>query len=147
MGPPPWPDVALAAAVLVVRRDRRRRLLLRLVQDVAAGVQSLGELDVARDFRRRGFPEPERQVLRTRPTGRQYLDVALPTYRLAFEIDGTGHDAPLQRLDDLVRDIDVQADGDTVVRIPLAAYWLDRERVLDAIERLLRSRGWGATAA
>lgn len=49
-------DVAsVAAAVDTVRRHPRRHLLRALVADMAGGVQSLGELDVAGDFRRRGF--------------------------------------------------------------------------------------------
>lgn len=134
----------LVDAAAVVRRDRRRRLLLQLITDAAGGIESLGELDIARDFARRGFPAPERQQLRRRPGGRRYLDVALPAYRLVLEIDGAGHDQPAQRLDDVLRDLGVSSEGDTVIRIPLVAYRLDRERILDALAELLRSRGWRA---
>lgn len=135
----------LREALAEVRRDKRRAMLRRLVLEVAGGVQSLGELDIAGDFRRRGLPEPERQVVRKRASGTQYLDCALDEFQVAFEIDGVGHDAPEQRLSDLVRDITCAAEGRLVVRISLVAYALDREAVLDAIEELLVSRGWTRT--
>ncbi|MCW2775506.1 MAG: hypothetical protein JWN91_3832 [Nocardioides sp.] len=50
--------------LLRIRRDRRRALLHAVVNDLLDGAKSLGELDVGRELRRRGLPEPERQVLR-----------------------------------------------------------------------------------
>ena len=64
-----------------------------------------------------------------------------------LEIDGAGHDAPGQRLADLLRDLSVIADGETTIRLPLAIYHLDRERVLDHLERVLMSRGWQRPAS
>lgn len=136
----------LAEAAGVVRRDRRRRLLRQIIADAAGGSESLGELDVSGDFARRGFPAPERQQVRQRPDGRRYLDIVLAAYGLVIEVDGAGHGLPVQQLDDVLRDIRVSSDGDTVIRIPLVAYRLDRERVLDALAELLRSRGWCAAA-
>ncbi len=132
----------LQVAIDAVRRSPRRTLLRELLLDLTDGIRSLNELDVAADFRRRGFPEPSRQQVRQRPGGRYYLDAALPAYRLVFEVDGVQHGEVGQQVDDVVRDIDVSADGDTVVRLPITSYRIDRERILDAIERLLRSRGW-----
>jgi hypothetical protein len=130
-----------------VHRDARRSLLRSLVGEAASGVTALSELDVARDFRAYGLPEPERQVLRQREDGRDYLDCRLPEWAVVIELDGAGHDDPDQRLDDLVRDIRLAADGDQVIRIPMAAYRLDRQRVLKAIADLLRSKGWRPSAA
>jgi very-short-patch-repair endonuclease len=143
------PAATVLAAVERLPRSRRRSALLPLGQELVAGVQSLGELDVAEDFRRRGLPEPDRQVVRRRPSGTQYLDCELSSYGLVFEIDGLGHDEPLQRLSDLLRDLTETAGGKTVVRIPLELYGIDRERILDHIEQLLVARGWvrPATAA
>jgi very-short-patch-repair endonuclease len=137
----------LADVVATVRRHARRRLLQALVVDLAGGVESLGELDVAQDFRRRGLTEPERQVLRRRPSGTVYLDCDLPAYGITLEIDGSGHEAPQQRLSDLLRDISSATEGRTVIRLSLAAYRLDRNAVLDRLEALLVSRGWSRPAA
>lgn len=137
----------LAAAVAAVRRSPRRALLTTLLTDLTGGVESLNELDVAADFRRRGFPEPARQTVRRRPNGSYYLDASLPEYRVVFEVDGIGHEALEQQARDVVRDIDVSAEGDTVVRLPVTAYRIHREHILDAIERLLRSRGWTPAAS
>lgn len=137
----------VAAGVAAVRRHSRRGLLHRLLLDLAGGVQSLGELDLAADFRRRGLPEPDRQQIRRRPSGTEYLDCRLTPYALVLEIDGVGHEAPEQKLADLLRDISTAADGDTTIRIPLLLYRLDAERVLDRLEALLRARGWQQRAA
>lgn len=139
--------VDVADAVALVRRHRRRALLRRVVAELAAGVRALSELDVAEDLRRRGLPEPARQVVRRRPSGVEYLDCDLPAYGVTLEIDGAGHEEPWQRLSDLVRDIGLAADGRTVIRLPMATYALDRERVLDALEGLLTVRGWRGAAA
>jgi hypothetical protein len=136
----------VAEALAVVRRHPRRRMLLSLVADMSGGVQSLGELDVAHDFRRRGFPEPDRQTIRRRPSGTEYLDCRLAAYRLVLEIDGAGHDEAEHELSDLLRDISVAADGDTCIRIPLVLYRMAREQVLDRLEQLLIARGWRPAA-
>jgi very-short-patch-repair endonuclease len=129
-------------AVERLPRSRRRSMLLRLIVDVAGGVQSLGELDVASDLRRRGLPEPERQVLRRRPSGSEYLDCDFPTYAVVLEIDGAGHAAPSQRLADLLRDLTEIAGGRAVIRLPLEIYRLDQEAVLDRLEDVFGARGW-----
>lgn len=67
----------LHEAVTRIRRHARRRLLTRVTLDVVGGVRSLGELDVAGAMRSRGLPEPERQALRRRPSGAQYLGLRL----------------------------------------------------------------------
>jgi len=134
------------AAAQAVRRHRRRKLLRTIVDDLAGGVRSLGELDVARDFRRRGLPEPSRQNMRRRPSGTEYLDVVFEEYDLTLEIDGAGHEELFQRLADLLRDIASATTRLTVVRIPLLVYHLDNEAVLDAVADLLASRGWRAAS-
>lgn len=139
--------VDLHDAALAVRRHRRRRLLTTVIGELAGGVRSLNELDVAVALRSRGLPEPSRQRLRSRPSGRQYLDADFPEYEITLEIDGPQHDEPEARLDDLIRDVGLATEGRTVVRIPMVAWRLGEARVLDALEGLFRARGWRQPAA
>lgn len=137
----------LAEAVSAVRRHPRRRLLQRMVQEAAGGVQSLGELDVGRALRERGFPEPDRQVVRRRPSGTEYLDVRFRRYGLTLEIDGIGHEELEQQVSDVLRDWRLVSEGDVVLRLPLVVFRLAREQVLDRLEQVLVSRGWHRSAA
>lgn len=137
----------LAEAVERVRRHPRRRLLRRAVADVVVGVRSVGELDVARAMRARGLPEPERQVVRRRPSGTEYLDVRFERYRLTLEIDGQQHQELDQRVSDVLRDFMLVADGDAVLRLPLLVWRAAQEQVLDRLEQVLLSRGWQRPAA
>ena len=138
---------ALSDALTAVRRHPRRRLVAAVVLDLTAGARSLGELDVARAMRRRGLPEPVRQAVRRRPSGTEYLDADFPDHDVSVEIDGVQHELPDRRLADLVRDVVLATEGWTVVRIPLVAWRLDEEAVLDALEGLFRARGWRRPAA
>jgi very-short-patch-repair endonuclease len=137
----------LAEALERVRRHRFRRALWLAVSDIADGARSIGELDVGRGLARRGLPAPSRQVRRTRADGTVYLDLAWEEYALSMEVDGAQHDLPWMRLSDTVRDLRTLADGVEVMRIPLLAWRLDEERVLDAVEAVFRARGWLPTAA
>lgn len=134
-------------AVMAVKRHRRRRMLLTLTEALAGGVRSLNELDVAVAMRERGLPEPARQALRRRPSGRQYLDADFPDHDVTLEIDGPQHDEPAARLQDLLRDLGLATEGRTVIRIPMVAWTLDRSRVLGALEDLFAARGWRRPAA
>lgn len=138
---------AFALAVDAVRRHPRRRLLRALAGDLVDGVRSMGELDVARALRRRGLPAPDRQVVRRRPTGTAYLDCRFAVYALTLEIDGLQHEEPEQRLADVLRDLASLAEGDRVVRLPLVAWRLSPEQVLDALEEVFAARGWRAPRA
>lgn len=137
----------IAEALQEVRRDRRRGLITRVLVELAGGAGSLGELDVVAGLRRRGLPEPTRQAVRKRPSGREYLDCEFRGYRLVLEIDGADHDKAAQRLSDVLRDVRLAAEGQTVIRIPLIAWRLDEEAVLDGLEQLFTARGWAAPAA
>lgn len=134
-------------AAAAVRRHPRRRLLRTVVLELTDGVRSLGELDVAVAMRRRGLPEPERQSVRRRSSGRQFLDADFPAYDVTVEVDGWQHDEPEHRLGDLLRDVTLMTEGRTVVRLPLVAWRLDEAAVLDALEHLFVSRGWRRPAA
>jgi very-short-patch-repair endonuclease len=137
----------LAEALERVRRHRFRKALWLAVADIVDGARSIGELDIGRALERRGLPKPSRQVRRRRDDGSVYLDLAWDDYGLTMEIDGVQHDLPWMRLADTVRDLGSLAEGADVMRIPLLAWRLDEERVLDAIESVFRSRGWLPAAA
>ena len=140
------PPAAVRTAVESVRRSRRRRVMLETVDLLEVGVRSVGEADFTAALRHWGLPEPDRQVLRQRPSGRQYLDCRWDAYALTAEIDGLQHDAPEHRLADVVRDLALIAEGDDVVRIPLAALRLDDEGVMRGLQRVFAARGWRQAA-
>lgn len=129
-------------ALKAVRRHRRRRLLLRVVRDIAGGAQALRELDFAAVLRRRGLPEPSRQTIVQRRGRRAYLDVDWEEWAVSLELDGEQHEEASARLEDVLRDLDVAATGRTTLRLPLWAMSVDEEAVLDGLEAVLRSRGW-----
>ncbi len=48
--------------------------MLRTLDDIELGAQSVHELRFTRGLRRAGLPQPDRQVWRTHDDGRRYLD-------------------------------------------------------------------------
>ncbi len=125
----------LLAAVKGVRTRGRRPFIRQVVCDIAAGAQSLGELDFAVLCRRRGMPEPERQVVRRGPRGRIYLDVRWAASRLVVEIDGSGHRMGLALTADNLRQNDVTLGGDRVLRFDLLALRLHEDEVMRQVRR------------
>ncbi|HEU4997417.1 MAG TPA: DUF559 domain-containing protein [Lapillicoccus sp.] len=111
----------------------RRELVRQLVADIADGAHSLGELDFARLCRRRGLPEPDRQVVVATRGGRIYLDVCWKAIGLVVEIDGSGHRQGLKVLDDNLRQNRVTIDGNMVLRFDLLSLRLVPDEVLDQV--------------
>jgi hypothetical protein len=118
----------------------RRRLIIEALGDIAGGSQALSELDfirlVVRPF---GLPEPSRQSPRRDRQGRRrWTDAVWDERKLAVEIDGAQHtEDPLQRWDDMERDIHLTLDGYRTLRFPA---WLVRKdpgyvacRILEAL--------------
>ena len=121
---------------------RRRKLIVAALNDIAGGSQAISELDflrlVVRPF---GLPEPSRQsARRDRRSRRRWIDAAWDDGKIAVEIDGAQHtEDPLQRWDDMERDIDLTLDGYHTLRFPA---WLVRHnpgyvarRIRDALSR------------
>ncbi|WP_435203120.1 hypothetical protein [Janibacter sp. GS2] len=135
--------LATGAQLLAARRrvrGRTRRAFIRgIALDIADGAQALGELEFAQACRRRGMPEPTRQVLRVLPGGRAYLDVYFEEYGLVVEIDGAGHRWGLNAVDDNLRDNAVVIDGDRVLRINVIGLRLSEEAFMDQLAGALRS--------
>ncbi|HTR90250.1 MAG TPA: DUF559 domain-containing protein [Trebonia sp.] len=118
-------DVRQAAEHMV--RFHRRKLILETLGDIAGGAQALSELDFTRSVVRAfHLPEPTSQSARRDARGRRrWTDVSWDDYKLAVEIDGAQHtEDPLQRWDDMERDIDLGADGYRTLRFPA---WLVRQ--------------------
>ena len=96
------PEILLARWATVVRSPRREALD-GIIRDVCDGAHSLSELDFARLCRRRGLPEPSRQVMRIGDNGRVYLDVFWEQLRVHVEIQGAQHGEGTAGIDDALR--------------------------------------------
>jgi very-short-patch-repair endonuclease len=141
------PPEAIGAELLRVRRDKRRLLLHAVVNDLLDGARSLGELDVGRELRRRGLPEPARQVLRRDRANRYYLDLYWSDLHLVVEVDGIHHAWAENVVGDALRQNALALDGDTVLRLPLLGLRLDPEAFFGQIEQAMRAAGWTRLAA
>jgi hypothetical protein len=137
----------LAEAALMVRRDRRRRLLHDVILDILGGAHSLGEIDVARECRRRGLPEPSRQVLRHAGRNRYFLDVCWDDWHVVVEIDGIHHNWVENVVGDALRHNAIALRRDVVLRLPLLGLRVQRDAFFEQIEEALRSAGWQRAAA
>lgn len=132
----------VTAALEAVRRHPRRRLLQAVLADIACGAQSLHELDLTTGLRRRGLPQPSRQVVVELSGGRAYLDAEWEEHAVSLELDGSQHEEGAARVDDAFRDLEVAATGRTTARVPLLALRLDEDGFYRRLGDLLRSRGW-----
>lgn len=128
----------LLAAWQGVQRSPRRTLLSSVLGDLCDGAHSLGELDFARECRRRRIPEPSRQVVRQHPGGRVYLDVRWRGLGLVVEVDGGHHATALTPLDDALRQNEVSLTGDVVLRIPVLGLRLDPDAFLQQVARAVQ---------
>lgn len=134
----------LGREALRIRRDRRRRLVHAVVLDLLQGVRSLGEREFARECRRRGLPEPTRQVVRRAANGTYYLDVVWEDWGLVVEIDGIHHAWAQNLVQDALRQNDVTLEGATVLRLPLLGLRVAADEFFEQIGRALRAAGYAA---
>lgn len=130
----------LVEASRTVRGRNRRALIGQLARDIADGAHSLGELDFAGMCRRRGLPEPERQVVRRGPRGRVYLDVGWRESGWGVEIDGAGHRTGLAVTDDNLRQNAVVIAGTRLLRIDLLGLRVAPEAFMDQVCQVVRRR-------
>jgi very-short-patch-repair endonuclease len=137
---------ALGHQALRVRRDKRRGMLHAVVNDLLDGGRSLGELDIARELRRRGLPAPARQVLRRDKAQRYYLDLYWPQFRLVVEVDGIHHAWAENVVGDALRQNSLAIAGDTVLRVPLLGLRLNPDEFFGQIEEALLTGGWRAAS-
>ncbi|MBB3042367.1 hypothetical protein [Nocardioides soli] len=141
------PPHELGEELLRIRRDRRRLLLHAVVNELLDGARSLGEIDVARELRRRGLPPPARQVLRQDGRNRYYLDLYWPDYALVLEIDGIHHAWAENVVGDALRQNAVVLQGETFLRLPLLGLRLRPGDFFAQVEHALRAGGWRPAAA
>jgi very-short-patch-repair endonuclease len=132
----------LGVEMLRVRRDKRRAFIHGVILDLVGGVRSLGELDVARACRRRGLPEPSRQVLRRTKNGTHYLDVYWDAWGIVVEVDGIHHLKPDSVVSDALRQNALTIAADVVLRLPLLGLRVAPDEFFAQIEEALVSRGW-----
>lgn len=131
----------LATELLRIRRDRRRRFLYGVVNDLLGGVRSLGELDVVRECRRRGIPEPSKQQFRRTRHGVYYLDLLWEEWNLVVEVDGIQHSWASQVVGDAVRQNAVSLANMTVLRLPLLGLRVEPDTFFDQIAEALAKAG------
>lgn len=132
----------IAAAALMVRRDRRRSLLGELLIDLDGGIGSLSELDVLRGCRERGIPEPDRQALRRTARGSYFLDFRWKEWAVVVEVDGIHHAWAQNLVADAIRHNTLAIEGDTVLRLPVLGLRLCPDEFFAQIEAALRRAGW-----
>jgi very-short-patch-repair endonuclease len=131
---------------LRVNRHKRRLLILDVAHDIADGAQALSELDFAKLCRRRGLPEPSRQVVRRGPRGRVYLDVYWDDFKVVIEIEGVHHDAPENSIDDCLRQNSLTISRESVLRIPVLGLRTCPAPFMDQVEQALIAAGWRRAA-
>jgi very-short-patch-repair endonuclease len=134
----------VAEALLAVRRDRRRAFVSGVVMDLLGGVRSLGELDVVRECRRRGLPEPSKQVLRRGRNGTYYLDLLWEAWGVVVEVDGIQHSWAAQVVGDAIRQNDITLQGARVLRLPLLGLRVAPDDFFAQVEQALVAAGWDA---
>lgn len=137
----------LGEVMLRVRRDRRRRFIHQVILDLWGGAESLGELDVARECRARGLPEPTRQVVREGRGRRYFLDVYWEEWGVMVEVDGIHHSWASQVVGDALRQNDLVLQGDAVLRLPLLGLRVAPDDFFAQIGEALRSGGWNPAAS
>ncbi|MBJ7356246.1 DUF559 domain-containing protein [Nocardioides sp.] len=136
----------IGAEALTVKRHARRLLVQEVVGELLDGARSLGEIDVARQLRRRGLPPPTRQAVRKDSRCRYYLDLYWPEWRLVVEIDGIHHAWVDNVVADALRQNSLAIAGDTVLRLPLLGLRLQPDDFFEQVEEALRANGWTAAA-
>lgn len=131
----------LGAALMSIRRDKRRKLLHDVVIDLAGGVRSLNELDFVRGCRDRGLPEPEMQVLRQAGGDRYFLDCRWEKWGVVVEVDGIQHSWAQGVVRDALRHNTIALAGDVVLRLPVLGLRVCPDSFFAQIAEALRGAG------
>jgi hypothetical protein len=132
----------VAAELLRVRRDKRRRYLHLVVNDLIGGVRALSELRFVEGCRARRLPEPDSQVLIRGEGRRYYLDFRWSQFGVVVEVDGIQHTWVSEVVGDALRHNDVALTGDVVLRLPVLGLRVAPDEFFAQVERALRQAGW-----
>lgn len=127
----------LGRQLLRIKRDRRRGLLSEVVNDLLDGARALGEIDFAKECRRRRLPQPDRQVLRKDNRNRYFLDVYWDDFDLVVEIDGIHHAWAENIVGDALRQNALTITKQTVLRLPLLGLRLDADAFFEQIREAM----------
>jgi len=125
-----------------VRRDRRRKLLRALYDQIAGGIEAMGEHDFARLCAQRRFPPESRQTVRRTASGNLVYDTEWDDFDVEVEIDGIHHLDVTQWMGDALKQNVVSLEGRVVIRIPSIALRLNPDPFMDQVEAALRRGGW-----
>ena len=139
----------LAATARSRTRLRRRRWLLEVLDDLAAGACSVLERGYLQHVERgHRLPAPKRQHAARSPKGARYRDVDYPAYGLVVELDGRMfHDSTRERDRDLERDLGSAVQGRTTIRLGWGQVFERSCRTAGSIGTVLQQLGWiGAPA-
>ena len=131
-----------AEEAVKVKRDRRRRLLHALHDDIAGGIEAMGERDFAKLCGEWRLPEPTRQSVRRTENGDLIFDNAWDDYDLDVEIDGSHHLDIEQWMGDALKQNVVSLEGRTVLRIPGIALRVNPKPYMEQVVAGLRKGGW-----
>jgi hypothetical protein len=126
------------------QRLPRRRFLLQVLEDVAAGAYSVLEHRyLTRVERPHGLPTAKRQRRVKQGRSAAFRDVEYLATATVVELDGRlGHEWQRDRWRDLDRDVDSALAGALTVRLGWQQV-LDPCRTASLVARLLAARGWG----
>jgi hypothetical protein len=134
----------LATALRSMPRLTHRATMLAVLEDVAAGTNSVLEHRFLTDVERaHGLPPARRQ----RRVAGVFTDAVYDEYGVVVELDGRlGHEWAAERWDDLDRDIASAERGEVTTRLGWRQV-LEPCRVAGSLGRILAARGWPAAAA
>lgn len=131
----------IGTQLLRIRRDARRAFLHAVVLDLLGGARSLAELEVAQECRRRGLPEPSRQVIRKGANGKYYLDLIWERWNVVVEVDGIHHSWADHVVTDALRQNDLTLQHATVLRLPVLGLRVAPDEFFAQIEQALLAAG------
>ena len=124
-------------------RARRRSIVLETAGYTSRGAEALSEIDFVKLCRRAGLPPPDQQTRRRDASGRlRRLDATWKEYGVAAEVDGSVHDEPEVRWEDMFRQNDLWIDDERFLRFPDWAIRNRPQQVAGQLRRALTLGGW-----